>query len=87
METSGPGDITAGNINSAFVCGIPLAGQVGFGSEEAHMADPNSIRERNPMRDDQDVDPMNEEDLVGQADEDDLDDIDDMEEDDDDLEA
>jgi hypothetical protein len=49
--------------------------------------DPNSIRERKPMRDDQDVDPMNEEDLVGQADEDDLDDIDDMEEDDDDLEA
>ena len=49
--------------------------------------DRNPIRERNPMRDDEDLDRTNEEDLVSQADDDDLDDLDEMEEDDDDLDA
>jgi len=48
--------------------------------------DRNPIREGNPMRDDEDLD-QTEEDLVSQADDDDLDDFDDMEDDDDDLEA
>jgi hypothetical protein len=50
--------------------------------QEAHMAnDRNPIRERNPMRDDEDLD-RTEEDLVSQADDDELDDLDDMEDDD-----
>ena len=48
--------------------------------------DRNPIRERNPMRDDEDFD-QTEEDLVSQADDDDLDDLDDMEDDDEDPEA
>ena len=48
--------------------------------------DRNPIRERNPMPDDEDLD-QTEEDLVSQADDDDLDDLDDMEDDDEDPEA
>jgi hypothetical protein len=62
----------------------------GWIRQEAHMAnDRNPIRKRNPMRDEEeDLNRSNEEDLVSQADDDDLDDIDEMEEDDDeDLEA
>jgi len=59
----------------------------GWIRQEAHMAnDRNPIREGNPMRDDEDFD-QTEEDLISQADDDDLDDLDDMEDDDDDLEA
>jgi hypothetical protein len=60
----------------------------GWIRQEAHMAnDRNPIRERNPMRDDEDLDRTNEEELVSQADDDDLDDLDEMEDDDEDLEA
>jgi len=59
----------------------------GWIRQEAHMAnDRNPIRERNPMRDDEDLD-QTEEDLVSQADDDDLDDLDYMEDDDEDPEA
>jgi hypothetical protein len=60
----------------------------GWIRQEAHMAnDRNPIREPNPMRDDEDLD-RTEEDLVSQADDDELDDIDDMEDDDEeDVEA
>jgi len=51
--------------------------------------DRNPIRERNPMRrDDEEVGRTNEEDFIGQADDDeDMDDIDEIEDEDEDLEA
>jgi hypothetical protein len=55
--------------------------------EEAYMANERDpLRDRNPMRSDEEVDRTNEEDLIGQADEEDYEDIEEME-DDEDLEA
>ena len=48
--------------------------------------DPNPIRERNPMRGDEEPGRTNEEDIIGQTDEEDFEDLDEME-DDEDLEA
>ena len=50
--------------------------------------DRNPIRERNPMRGDEEAGRTNdEEDIISQADDEDFDDIDEMEDDDEDLEA
>jgi hypothetical protein len=55
--------------------------------EEAHMANERDpLRDRNPMRSDEEAGRTNEEDLIGQADEEDFEDIDEVE-DDEDLEA
>jgi hypothetical protein len=48
--------------------------------------DRNPIRERNPMQDDEELGRTSEEDIIGDADDEEFDDIDEMEEDDD-LEA
>jgi hypothetical protein len=49
--------------------------------------DRNPLRERNPLRDDEEVGRTNEEEIIGDADEEDFEDIDEMEDDEDDLEA
>jgi len=45
------------------------------------------MRERKPMRDDEEVGRSNEEDVIGGTDEEDYDDLDDIEDEDEDLEA
>jgi hypothetical protein len=57
-------------------------------SEEDDMAnDRYPMRERNPVRDDDDIVRGPEEDIVGASDDEDFEDIDELEEDDEDLEA
>jgi hypothetical protein len=69
-----------------FAGGIALARERLDWSEEDDMAN-DPMRERNPMRDDdEDIDRTTEEDIVAGSDEEDFEDIDEME-DDEDLEA